>query len=43
MEPLNVVALVVALPTAMLVMSIGTTNGKVGAWILERLKRLLGR
>ncbi len=42
MEPLNVVALVVALLTALLVCSIGLTNGKVGQWVLERLKRLLG-
>ena len=43
MEPLNVVALVVALLTALVVLSIGATNGRVGDWILERLRRLLGR
>ncbi len=42
-EPLNVVALVVALLTALLVLSISATNGKVGDWILERLRRFLGR
>ena len=42
-EPLNVVALVVALLTALLVWSIGMTNGKMGDWILERLKKLFGR
>lgn len=42
-EPLNVVALVVALLTALLVLSIGVTNGKMGDRILERLKRLLGK
>lgn len=43
MGPLDVVALVVALLTAVVVLSMGATNGRVGGWVLERLRMLLGR